>query len=990
MTRFYETMRAVVERHGGAVEKFIGDAVVATFGAPEVHEDDAVRAVRAAQEMHAALDGLNDELQRRWAIGLQMRTGVATGDVLAGGGAAVLGSPANLAARLQASAREGEIVLAADTERLVRATVRTEALSPIEAKGFEEPVERFRLVGVEGRSRPRSHLRYVGREQEIVLLDLAYRRAVRDRRPQLVTVVGEPGIGKTRLVDEAIARLDGGPVVLRGRCLPYGEGITFFPVAEAVAEAAGITREDDAARAQAKVAATLPDEAATIAARVSEAIGLGGSAAEPEETLWAIRRYFELQASERPLVLVFDDLHWAEPTFLDLVIHLVERSRDVAELVVAIARPELYEQRPGWAGGVVNAAAISIEPLTDAEGAELVRHLLPGGAIAADVAARLAAPAGGNPLFLEEYVTMLVDEGAVIRHGDRWEISAGHDATASTPPTLLGMLAARIHRLPPDERDLLVRSSVIGSTFTLDEAEVLSDDAADLDAIVARLVDRGVLAPTGDADGSFRFAHQLLRDTAYASLPRTRRAALHERFADHLESAASERPEELDEIAGFHLAEAHDDRIAIGVRDETTTALALRAAARSGTAGRRAVERGDASAGIRLLSRAVALAPTPEIRVPLRLPLCQAMSDAADPTRFHAELSAAIDDAVETGDDRIRLRFELLRLASSLLYDPLATPPDELVGSLEDIAEALAAFGDDEGLAECHYHLASVAWFIGDVAAFERSARRALERAIAAGNTRSVARAAEYVVNASIRGRTPLPAVLEELERLFAEVRLGARAAAELRAGEAEILAYLDRPEEARASVRSARADLDDLGVPRVLAAIDTTWAIVEDEAGDLAASEAAARRAYEFFRDNGDVGNGSLVAGQLADVLARMGRSDEAMRQAEEAAEMSPAFDIESQAGWRMASARATAALGDPGQGISIAEDGLRILEGTDLVLLGADLERTFGDVLEMAGRTDEATARRHAALDAYRAKGHVVGARRVTRALSGAGHSA
>ncbi len=920
---------------------------------------------------------------------LEVRTGVATGEVVAGGGPAVLGNPANLASRLQGRAGDGEILLAADTHRLVRDSVRVEPAGTLDLKGFDEPVSTFRLVGLTDRQRQRSRSTHVGREQELALIDLAYRRAMRDRRVQLVTVMGDAGIGKTRLVEEAVGRLGSEPLVLRGRCLPYGEGITFFPVSEAVAAAAGIERDDDAERAREKVAALMPDGADTIVARVSEAIGLGGPAGAPEETAWAIRRFFELLAAARPLALVFDDLQWAEPTFLDLVAQFMERARGVAVLVVAVARPELLEQRPTWGGGSANAVAISLEPLTDEEGALLVRGIVGDGRIDDALAVALATTAGGNPLFLEEYVAMLLDDG--IARSPRRPVETALDfATAtSTPPTLTGLLTARLHRLPPDEQEALVHASVIGKVFSADELAKLvpEPDSPGLDAVVERLLERDLLrAPSGtpESSGALEFQHQLLRDAAYGSLPKARRAELHERFADRLEAGSAERPEELDEIAGYHLAQAHGYRAQLGAPDEATHALADRAATRLGAAGRRAVERGDASAGIRLLERAVALATQPGTRAGLRLPLCQAMGDAADPEGFKAAVTIAVAEAAQAGDERLRLRFEHLRTASAMLYDPRATPPEEVAAIVRDQADALLALGDDEGFAECQYQLASVAWFVGDAAGFERSARRALEHAIASGNARSVGRAADYVFSAAIRGATPLPDALEELRGIRATVSLGLAATAELRVEEAEILAYLDRTDEARELAAEAAAELTELGLQRSAAGAEAALAIIEDEAGNLEASEAAARRAYEFFRDNGDVGNGSLLAVQLADVLARLGRSKEAEDLAGVAAEMSAEFDIEAQVGWRMARARARAKLGDPDEGVRLAEEGLQQLEGTDLVLLRADLLRTYGDVLAGIGRSDDAADRWRRALDAYRAKGHVVGARRVTARLS------
>lgn len=985
MTRYYETMRDAVERHGGAVEKFIGDAVVAAFGAPVVHEDDALRAVRAAHEMHAGLDVLNDELERRWDTRLEVRTGIATGEVLAGGGAAVLGSPANLAARLQAEAGDGEILLSADTHRLVRDLVRAEPAGALELKGFESKVECFRLLGLDGASRRGARTPHVGREHEVALLELSYRRAIRDRRAQLVTVLGEPGMGKTRLVDEAIARLEGEPRVLRGRCLPYGEGITFFPVGEAVTAAAGIEREDDAERAQAKVAAMVPVDAASVAARVSESIGLGGTAGAPDETLWAIRRFFELLAAERPLVLVFDDLQWAEPTFLDLIAQLVERGRGIAELVVVAARPELLEQRPDWAGGAANAVTISLEPLTDDEGSQLVRHVAAGAALDDAAAARLAGAGGGNPLFLEEYVAMLVDDGAIVARDGRWLVPLDVTQEATTPPTLSGLLTTRLHRLPQPERDMLVSASVIGKAFRADELEALIE-GADLAGTLGRLLEDDLLVSpgrTGNDEGSFEFRHQLLRDAAYASLPKSRRAELHERFADHLEVAFPERPDEMDELAGFHLAQAHDYRSALGANDDTTLALADRASQRLSAAGGRAVERGDPRAATRSLQRAASLARQPGARAAIRLRLCHALGDGADTEGYVAALDAGLADAVAAGDDRLGTRFEHLKTTYALLRDPSAVPVQEMVDRLTSQAETLEALEDAEGVAECHYQLATVAWIRGDAASFERWARRARDDAVVCGNARLVGRATSYVIVALLRGPTPLPEALAELREMRKVTELSAAAEANVHLGEAEMLAYLGRHDEARDLVDAAAAEFDELGARVDLAAAESVRAIVADMNGDLDGAERAFRSSYERFRAMDDAANGGLVAVDLADVLARLGRHTDAESMAAIAAGLAADFDVEAQVGWRTASARARSVLGDADGALRLVAEATERLEASDFTMLRADSMSAMADVFINLGVRSEATDRLEAARKIYAAKGQLVGERRAAERL-------
>jgi class 3 adenylate cyclase/tetratricopeptide (TPR) repeat protein len=988
MTRYYEAMREVVRRHGGAVEKFIGDAVVATFGVPDVHEDDALRAVRTAGDMHAALAELNAELEPRWGVRLGLRTGVATGEVVAGGGPAVLGGPANLAARLQGAARDGEILLAADTQRLVRDSVRLEPGATLELRGFDEPVATFRLMALDER-RTRSRRPHVGREEELALLDLAYRRSVSGRRVQLVTVVGDAGIGKTRLVEEAVGRLEPEPLVLRGRCLSYGEGITYFPVGEAVATAAGIEREDDSERARAKVAALMPAGAETIVARVGEAIGLGGPAGAPEETAWAIRRFFELLAAERPLVLVFDDLHWAEPAFLDLVAQIVERPRGVAVLVVAIARTELLEQRPTWGGGAANALTASLVPLSNEDGTRLVRAIVDGGEIDDGLAERLVVTAGGNPLFLEEYVAMLLDEGTLARHAGRWEAAPGLADSGSTPPTLAGLLNARLHRLPADQREVLVHASVIGRAFSLDELRALLPGpvATRLEEVVERLLDRALIrVPTGAPESSdqLEFQHQLLRDAAYASATKATRAALHERFADRLEAGSPERPEELDEIAGFHLATAHDYRVELGTRDEATDALAERAAERLSAAGIRAVQRGDPRAAIRLLRRAISLTSDPGSRAAMRLRLCHALRDSAEGEGYEAMLEAGLADAAAADDERLRTRFEALQISHDLVRHPKSAPPQELIARLRSHVRTLQTFEDAEGVAECHYQLATIAWIGGDAVTFEGWAREALRDAVASGDARLVGRAATYVVIALLRGPTPLREALEQVRSMRNETALSTSASASVLLGEAEMLAYAGRTEEARDLVATARSELEELGLRLDLAAAESVIGAVAEAGGNLEGAERALRRSYDLFRAMNDAANGAVVAVDLAHVLARLGRDDAAQECATTAAELAADFDLEAQVGWRMASARARATLGDREAALRLIDEADRRLGDTDFTLLRADTVRVRAEVLATLGAVDEAIASLEEARSAYRAKGHVVGERGAARRLA------
>ena len=383
MARYFETAQAIVERHGGTVEKFIGDAVMAVFGVPAVHEDDALRAVRAADELRNGLDELNDELETGYGTRLELRMGVNTGEVVTGTEERLAtGDAVNVAARLEQAARPGEVLLGEETHRLVRDGIEAEAAPPLEAKGKSEPLTAYRLVSVQADAPGRRHgARMVGRERQRELLEGAFANVVSDRSCHLFTILGTAGVGKSRLAQEFLPNVDA--TVVRGRCLSYGEGISYWPVTEVVKQLA------PAGEPVGPLASILGDDTAS------------GS---PEEIAWAFRKLLEAQAAERPVVVVFDDLHWGEPTFLDLVEHVADLSRDAPILLLCMARPELLDVRPAWGGGKLNATNVLLEPLAPDETAELV-DLLAGG-VEQGLRSRILDAAGGNPLFVEEMVAM--------------------------------------------------------------------------------------------------------------------------------------------------------------------------------------------------------------------------------------------------------------------------------------------------------------------------------------------------------------------------------------------------------------------------------------------------------------------------------------------------------------------------------------------------------------------------------------------------------
>ena len=418
MMLYYDEARSTLERHGGRVEKFIGDAVMAVFGVPVLHEDDALRALRAAVDLREAIKGLNVELERTHDTHIEIRLGVNSGEVIAGDATRddtlVSGDVVVVAERLERSAAPGEILIGEETFALARDAIRVDPLEPLVVKGKRDRVMAYRLLEVVAGA-PAHARRFdsamVGRDRELALLRDAFAHAVRESSCYLFTVLGAAGVGKSRLVTEALREIGDNATVLSGTCLPYGEGITFWPVLEIVRQITGIAEDDPPAEAQRRIAAAFrgDDVAAVAAARVAELVGLADTVVAPEEGFWAVRRLLETLAQQEPLVVVFDDLNWAEPTLLDLVEHIAEWSRDAPILLVAMARPDLLDSRRAWGGGKRNATTIYLEPLSAVESQQLLEGLLGGGVVASDVATRIQEAAEGNPLFVEEMVSILID-----------------------------------------------------------------------------------------------------------------------------------------------------------------------------------------------------------------------------------------------------------------------------------------------------------------------------------------------------------------------------------------------------------------------------------------------------------------------------------------------------------------------------------------------------------------------------------------------------
>ena len=612
MLSYFHEMRGALERHGGTVEKFVGDAVLAVFGVPMAHEDDALRACRAALEMRARVAAMNEEFEHRFGTRIALRIGVNTGEVVAGDASSretfVTGDPVNVAARLEQAAAPGEVLIGEPTLALVRPAVRVEAIAPLSARGKSEPVPAYRLLAVEDFApaprRPRTP--FTGREAQLDVLDAELRRVIAGEC-RLFTIVGEAGVGKSRLVDELVLQVGTRARVVRGGCLSYGDGITYWPIAQIVRDLARIADEHSPAEAQALIeahVARLPNSEA-VATDVAQLLGLSDTSATGEETAAAIAGFLAAGADTRPLVAIVDDIHWAEPTLLEVLAGLPGTIGEAPVLLLAVARPELLENRPEWPVG------LALDPFDEGDVETLLDGLV--GTAQAEVGARLAAASGGNPLFVEELVAMLVDDGVLRLEGGVCTLAGDLDAL-TLPTSLHALLGARLDGLEPVVRGTLERAAIEGEVFhrgavvELSPADARSSVRPSLDALVGKDLVRPAEARFA-GEAAFRFKHILVREAAYRGTPKKLRASLHAEFAGWLEHLAGARVLEYEEILGYHLEQSYRHRTELGPVDGEVRAIGERAARRLADAGRRAARRADLDAATGLLGRAAALLP---------------------------------------------------------------------------------------------------------------------------------------------------------------------------------------------------------------------------------------------------------------------------------------------------------------------------------------------------------------------------------------------
>jgi class 3 adenylate cyclase len=949
MTRYFAEIRAIIERHGGTIEKFIGDAVMAVFGVPIVHEDDALRAVRAAAEIRDRLADLNAELTERRGIAIRFRTGVNTGDVIAAAPTTaetfVTGDSVNTAARLEQNAPPGEVLLGASTYGLVRDAVEVEPVEPIAAKGKAEPVAAYRLIAVKpGAAGHERHLerRLVGRERELDTLRREFELTIAERSARLVTILGPAGVGKSRLVVELMSTVEGQARVLECRCLPYGEGIAYWPVRQLVGLAADIGEADTGDEARAKLRSLLhgEPEADLITRRVGAAIGLETEPAPQEELFWAIRKLLELVARQSPAVVLVEDIHWAEPTLLDLLEYIVALAADAPLLIVCPARPELLEHHPGWTAARSRMSVVRLAPLPADQTETLIEGLPGGSALPPTLRSRILAAAEGNPLFAEELLAMLVEDGQLTEEPDGTWQAAGDLADVPIPLSIRALLAARIDGLPDPERRVAVRASVVGRVFEAAAVRELSGGDAGADEVgrsLLALVRKELVRPDRSeltAGDAFAFRHILIRDAAYEALPKAERAVLHEHFAEWLTRVAGDRAAEYEEITAYHYAEAHRYRIELGEAGESVHGLAQRAAETLGRAAGRAWGRRDIPSARRLVEQGLELvAPGSQARAPLLL------------THLRVLWASGKGDAVPAAEAAFR---EEVRLRPDPHFDRLIrlwAPRGRGVQGREVLdrvyREALDA-GDEDVASRVSTEIALDSANRGRFGEAGTQLEEAMRRARASGDPHREREFRKWLVMFAPIGPTPVREARPIVEAVIGDPDAGKEETAYARVSLARLDAMEGRLTEAREHLAIARGIGEELGLVVPLIAFD--WAMaygwIETLFGDAIEAEPELGRSCQRLEDAGEGSEttfGSL-APMWASALVAAGDHSRAAEVIERARAAAEEHDPDAQSGWRSSLALLRSAQGRHAEALSLAAEAVRVAKRSDMLALVAE----------------------------------------------------
>ena len=952
LTRAFGEITAAIEAHEGTIDAVTGSSISGVFGLPVVHEDDPLRATRAADEVRTRMTTLEDEPGE--PAPLDVRIGVSTGEVITGSSSRTqlraTGAPMALAAQLAREAEPEGAVLDETTRRAVA--------GHRDGSRFVSPM--------------------IGREREWRRLTDAFEQADGDRSCQLFTLLGAAGVGKSRLVQEFLSDLDDRTLIARGRCLPYGEGITFWPVLEAVKDVAGL---DDSASHEEVVSRLLAlvddeDEARPLIQHVSEAIGLADVHAGGEEGFTAVLKFFEALGRRRHLVVVFDDVHWGEETFLDLVEHVAVWSRGAPILLLCMARPELLDIRPTWGGGKLNATSVLLEPLSDDDCTLLVANLVGEADFPDEAKARIAGAAEGNPLFVEEMLSMLIDEGLLVREDGRWT-AAGDLTAVPVPPTIHALLAARLDQLGGDERAAIESAAVEGKIFH--EGSVMAGLASRGPAVssaLAALVRKELIRPEPpvfSGERAFRFRHLLIRDAAYESIPKEARATFHERHARWLEARVGQRAVEFEEIVGYHLERAFGYRTELGQVDEDARALGRQAAERLGNAGRRAFMRSDAPGGLNLTSRAVSLlSPDDPLRVEL-VPNVRVIQGISDLSWADRVLTDAVEAAATTGD-RSLAAHALVQRGLLRLFSDADVTPQELFDVSQRAVGVFEELGDELGLARA-WRLAAQSHYLERRAGLcAEASEKALVHARRVGDVFEEREIVEWLVIVLLLGPTPAVEAEAQCRRLLGQTTASSELQSQIVMGLAHVVAMQGRQAEAVELMQQSKRIMHD--ADEWIWIVFFWWAYVHLWQGDLRAAERELRPAYDALKRIGEKSHFSSLAHELSAVLYAQGRYEEAEQLTRECEQACRANDIHSQILWRSIRAKALARRRAFEEAEQLAREAVGLARTSDFLAAHADALADLAEVFDLSGARAEAADALEEAIGLYEQKGNVLAA--------------
>jgi DNA-binding SARP family transcriptional activator len=932
MSRYFDTVRVPIERHGGTVEKFIGDAVMAVFGVPNLHEDDALRALRAAADVQASLREVGD-------IPVTARIGISTGEVhvLSSSAAAlhVSGAAASVASQLEGRAPAGGVLLSDETYRLVRDAVRAE---PAEDAWRLEEV----LPDAPAYAR-RLDAPLVGRTHELQRLQSAWKRVHEDKHCRVVTVVGEAGIGKTRLAREFVSSVRDEAQVLVGRCVSYGEGATYLPIAEIV-----------------KGAATEPsvkgirellegeEDADAVSERVAALIGIVESPAAPGEAFWAVRRLLESLAHQGPVVAVLDDIHWAEPTLLDLVEYLGEWAEG-AILVLCLARGDLLDTRPGWGGPRSTGFLVDLEPLPEQTLGRLVQQLS-STPLAKDVQAHVIEHAGGNPLFAEQLLALTAEAPGL--------------ALDKPPATVEALLASRLDRLEAPELGVLRRAAVVGRRFSRAELNDLSPDH-DTDRHLMSLTERNLVQPEQEV---FRFHHVLVRDVAYRGIPKADRAELHE-----LAGQGLDRRDGADELVGYHFEQAFQYLIELAKPDAHALEVAERGAHSLGSAGIRAWKRADVPAAINLLSRSLELEDDGRLACELGVAL-HASGDLPRAQTIFARLTDAADQGISL---RARIEHGFQRS----LVEP------DRAGELLEVATAavplLEQAGDDRALGRAWLTTAHVrGGFYCEYAAMEKAAERAV--ACYGRSGWSASTALDYLGTALYFGPRSVRDAIARCQELLHVHQTDPASEANIEVWLGGLEAMRGNFELAREHMASARSGYRKLGL--TIAVVDhcgRALAAIELLANSPETAEGLLRECCATLESSHQTSLLATRAAELAGAIYEQGRYDEAAAWTRVAHDCAGDDDLDAALARQPVEAKILARQGAVSEAEDLIRATLELVSRTDALNRHGDAFLALAEVLEEAGRESEACEALKNAVALYEQKGNVVSAERLRSRL-------